>query len=268
MDIFHYSFIYYILAAAFFVSIICGIMGTLVVVNRMVFVAGGIAHAAYGGVGLAFLIGAPVIPTTMLFTVGISLIIAWLTYRNSYFMDVVVGLVWAAGMSLGIILIDLSPGYNIDLMSYLFGNLLSVSRNVVIYLGIFSLFVMCFLAMEYKKLWLMSYDLEYAKARGIKVEFLYFFFVVLVGVCVVLLIQLVGLLLVIALFSIPPYLSERFASSFGKMMVLSIIFAFLFCYAGIFISFAFNLSSGASIIMVGVIFTFFIQAVRKIAIRD
>ncbi len=269
MDVFfQHNFITYVLITAFFVSILCGCIGTFVVVNRMVFIAGGIAHAAYGGVGLAFFLGYPVVPTTFAFTLLISLIIAHLTYTRPSFSDSVIGLIWVGGMALGIILSDLAPGYNVDLMSYLFGNLLSVSKSVVIAIGIFSLFVIFFILFNYKKLWIISYDIEYAKTRGINVRFYYYFFVVLVGICVVLLIQFIGLLLVIALFSIPAFTSERFVNSFGKMMALSVFFSFLFCYLGIYLAFLFNLSSGASIILTGIMICFLANFLGKFVLKD
>ncbi len=263
MDIFHCSFLIYVLLTAFFVSILCGTIGTFVVVNRMIFLSGGIAHAAYGGVGLAFFLGTPVIPTTMIFTLLVSFLLAHLTFNRLSILDSLIGLIWVGGMALGIILTDLSPGYNVDLMSYLFGNLLSVSKETVLSLGIFTLFLLFFIFFNYKKLWIMSYDMEYAKTRGINVRFYYYFFTILVGICVVLLIQFIGLLLVIALFSIPTLTSEKLVNSFGKMMLLSVLFALLYSYLGIYISFVFNLSSGASIILIGILICALINLIKN-----
>ena len=114
------------LIAGLLASIICGILGTLVVVNRLVFLSGGIAHAAYGGIGMAFFFGWPFLIGTLSFTLVMALFMAAITLKAKHRSDTIIGVIWALGMASGIILIDLTPGYHVDLMSYLFGSILSV----------------------------------------------------------------------------------------------------------------------------------------------
>jgi hypothetical protein len=120
------------LAAGLLASVICGIMGTLVVVNRIVFLSGGIAHAAYGGIGLAFYFKWSYLPSAIGFSVFAAMVMAAISHTVKHRADTIIGVIWALGMAVGIILIDLTPGYNVDLMSYLFGSILTVPRSDLI----------------------------------------------------------------------------------------------------------------------------------------
>ena len=251
-EVLSYTFMQNALLAALLASVVCGMVGALVVVNRLVFLAGGIAHTAYGGVGIAFFFGLPVIPCSL----GISLLASWivagLSRRDSENLDNLVGLVWAGGMALGIILIDLSSGYNVNLMSYLFGSLLTVTReNLWITSGLV-LFILAVLLFAYKQFWIMSYDPDFAKARGIRVGLLYVILLSLVALTVVVLIQVVGLILVIALLSIPPFLAKYQTGSMFRMMLLSVGWSALFCLVGLWLAYVANISSGAAIVAVAV----------------
>lgn len=126
LEAFHMEFMRNALLAGFLTSIACGIIGTLVVVNRIVFISGGIAHAAYGGIGIAFYLGIPLLAGTTGFSLLISILMAMVTLKNKQRADTIIGVLWAVGMALGIILMDLTPGYHVDLMSYLFGSILAV----------------------------------------------------------------------------------------------------------------------------------------------
>ncbi|MGA2028324.1 MAG: metal ABC transporter permease, partial [Syntrophobacteraceae bacterium] len=128
LDAFQSEFMRNALLAGLLASVACGIIGTLVVVNRIVFISGGIAHAAYGGIGLAFFFGIAPLAGAVGFALVIAMIMSAVTLKNKQRADTVVGVLWAVGMALGIIMIDLTPGYNADLMSYLFGSILAVPR--------------------------------------------------------------------------------------------------------------------------------------------
>lgn len=262
MEILHFDFMQNALFASLLVSVICGIIGTLIVVNRMVFIAGGIAHGSYGGIGLAFYFGFSPMIGASLFALFLGWIIAMITYQNASRIDSLIGALWAFGMAFGIVLTDLTPGYNVDLMSYLFGAILSVSTEdlyaISAVLGIIFLFVLRF----YKQLLAMSFDAQFAKLRGVNVKFLYFALVLMTALGVVIIIRAVGLILVIALLTIPPYIAERFTNSLSYMMVLSSLLSALFCLSGLYLSYTLNLSSGACIILVATTL-FFIQMVMR-----
>lgn len=238
------------LLAALLASVACGIIGALVVVNRVVFLSGGVAHAAYGGVGLAFFLGWPVLPTVLGFTLAASSLMAAATLRRNERADTVIGVTWAAGMAMGIILLDLTPGYNVELMSFLFGSILTVPRSELWLMAGLDLVVAGLVALLYRQFLALSFDPEFARTRGLPVTALHFLLLAMIAVSVVMIIRVVGLILVIALLTIPPYLAERRAGSLAGMMLRSVALSLAFCLAGLALSYRFDLSSGASIIAV------------------
>ena len=247
-DLLHQTFMQHALLAALLVSVACGVIGALVVVNRLIFMAGGIAHSAYGGVGLAIFLGAPVLPTAGAFTAGAAVLLGVLTQKKRERTDTLIGVIWAAGMAFGIIMINLTPGYNVGLMSYLFGSILTVPDvDLWIMLGLDMLIVGLTL-FYYRDILSFSFDPDFAQSRGIPVRWLYFMLLIMVAEAVVMMIQVVGLVLVIALLTLPPYLAERHTRSLAGLMIASAIWSFLFCLGGLVIACLFDLSSGASII--------------------
>lgn len=243
------------LIAGVLVSLICGVLGTLVVVNRIVFISGGIAHAAYGGIGLAIYFGIPPALGAVTFSVLVSMVMGIASVKSKERADTIIGVMWAVGMALGIILVELTPGYNVDLMSYLFGSILSVPRADIWYtLGLVAV-VLGVSLLFYKELVALSYDEEFSFVVGIPVKTLYFGLLVMLSFSVIVIIRVVGLILVIALLTIPPYIAERYTPSLGKMMILSSILSILFTLTGLTLSYQLNLASGAAIIMVaGIVF--------------
>jgi len=258
MDILGFEFMQNALIAGLLASVICGVIGSLVVVNRMVFISGGIAHASYGGVGLAFLLGLPVLPVTTAFTVCMAMIMALVTLRARERVDTVIGVIWASGMALGIILLDLTPGYNVDLMSYLFGSILAVPRQDLWLMAGLAVVVFGLVLVFYRGFLVMSFDEEFARSRGVPVDFLYCLLIVMVGLCVVMIIRVVGLILVIALLTIPPFMAERRTRSLSLMMLLATILSAIFTVTGLWLSYSLDITSGAAIIAVAAV-CFFIS---------
>ena len=238
------------LMAGLLVSMICGVMGTLVVVNRIVFLSGGIAHAAYGGIGLSFYFGWPYLPVTIGFSFMSAMVMAAVSINAKHRADTIIGVVWAIGMAFGIIMIDLTPGYNVDLMSYLFGSILMVPASDLVIMMVMGLLVLVLAAIYYKDLLAISYDEEFAQIRGVPVKGLYYTMIGMLAVTIVMVIQVVGLILVIALLTIPPFIVEKYAKSLAQMMVGSSLLGALFTVSGLWLSYTYNLTSGASIIMV------------------
>jgi zinc transport system permease protein len=248
MEILGMEFMRNALLAGLLASLACGVIGTIVVVNRQVFMAGGVAHTAYGGVGLAFFLGLPVLPCAVAFTVLAALAMAMASFGRAERSDSVVGIMWAAGMALGIILMDLTPGYNVDLMSYLFGSILAVPREDILFMAVLDAFILGTVLFWYKDFLALSFDMEFARSTGVPVRLLYALMQVLTAVTVIMVIQVAGLILVIALLTIPPMLAELFTNSLWKMMVLAAMASLVFCLTGLAVSYHFDISSGASII--------------------
>jgi zinc transport system permease protein len=204
---------------------------------------------AFGGIGLAFSLGAPVLPTVVGFTFLSSLFMGWVTRRHKERADTVIGVLWATGMAFGIILLDLTPGYHVDLMSYLFGSILTVpDSDLWIILGL-DLSVFCIVLYFFKDLLAMSFEAEFARTRGVPVDVLYFVLLAMIAASVVMIIQVVGLILVIALLTIPPYIAERQVSSLGLMMIVATFWSMSFCFVGLMLSYVFDVTSGAAIIV-------------------
>ncbi len=245
-----FDFMQNALLAGLLTSVICGVIGTLVVVNRIVFLSGGIAHAAYGGIGLAFFCGWPYLLGMLGFALGAAVIMALVTLKMKHRADTIIGVVWAVGMATGIILLDLTPGYNVDLMSYLFGSILTVPTSdlwIMLWVGVLICGVVTF---YYNDFLAMSYDEEFAQIRGVPVRFLYLLLIGMIALAIVVIIQIVGLILVIALITIPPFMAEKYVRSLFKMMIISSLLGMIFTISGLWLAYAYDLTSGASIILV------------------
>lgn len=261
-----YEFIQNALLAGIIVSAITAIIGTLVVVNKMVFLSGGIAHSAYGGIGLAMFFSLPMLLTTSIFCIFVTVIIALASYKNRDNLDVMIGLIWAVGMSFGILLVDLTPGYQSDLMSYLFGSLLAVTSEDIKYMSILLISIFVIVGVFYRDILAVSYDSEYANLRGVKTRFFYTLILILSSLTIVISIKVVGLILVIALLTIPVYISSIFCKSLISMMIVSAFLSIIFTIIGLSISYQYDLSSGPSIIMASSIFAlivFLIKSIKK-----
>lgn len=264
MEILSLSFFQNALIASILVSIACGIIGVYVVINRMVFMAGGIAHGAYGGIGIALFLSLEPLLGAAAFALLLAFVIATITLRNRERTDSVIGAIWAFGMAVGIMLIDLTSGYNVDLLSYLFGSILSISNtDLWVMLGV-DIFVVSVVTLFYRPLQAMSFDMEFASLRGVRVKVLYYLLLSLVALCVIVSIQAVGLILIIALLTIPPYLAELFTKHLHSAMILATILALIFCIFGLFVSYFFNISSGATIIFIATLSFFGILSYRRV----
>jgi zinc transport system permease protein len=238
------------LMAGLLASLICGIMGTLVVVNRVVFLSGGIAHASYGGIGLSFFMGWPFMAGTMSFAFAAAIIMAAVTLKAKHRADTIIGVIWAVGMAVGIVLLDLTPGYHVDLMSYLFGSILSVPASDLWIMLAVGMVVFCGVGYFYKDLIAMAYDEEFARTRGVPVRGLYFSLIALLALSIVMIIQVVGLILIIAMLTIAPYIVEKYTKTLLAMMLWSGLLNIVFALCGLWLAFRFNLTSGAAIILV------------------
>jgi len=262
-----YEFVQNALIAGILVSIASGIIGSLIVVNRMVFLAGGIAHTSYGGIGMAIYFGLPIFLGASMFAVVSAFIIAFITLHHRHRMDTFIGLMWAVGMAVGVVLVDLTSGYNVDLMSYLFGSILAVSHEDLYYMGGLLAIIIFIMTFWYRDILAVSYDSEYASLRGINVRFFYTLILVLSALTVVVAIKVVGLILVIALLTIPVYIAEKLSNTLYMMMILSGIFSSIFTLIGLVVSYVYDISSGASIILVSAFSLFlFLIGFRKIRV--
>ena len=263
MEILQYDFIQNAIIAGVLISIAAGIIGSLVVVNKITFLTGGIAHSAYGGIGLAIFLGIPILFGATIFALLTAVLIAFITLKNKSRIDAIIGMMWASGMAIGIVLIDLSSGYNVDLMSYLFGSIIAVSGEDLLYMVLLDAFILSVVIFFYKEILAVLYDSEFAGLRGINVKFFYTLILILSALCVVAAIKAVGLILVIALLTIPTFIAEAFSKKLSSMMIISSILATIFTLCGLFVSYLYDISSGASIIMISVVALAIVKILKK-----
>ncbi len=266
LEIFQYGFMRNALAAGVLVSFACGIIGTYVVINRIVFLSGGIAHAAYGGIGLGYFLGINPIIGAIIFSLGASLGMGMVHRKTGERSDTIIGVMWAIGMAVGIIFLDMSPGYKADLMSYLFGSILAVPASDLIIMLVLNVIILVLVALFYKELQAISFDETFAFVVNVPVDRLYLMLVCLIGLTVVMTMRIVGLIMVIALMTMPPAIAGLFVKDMKRMMVLSVGLSILFTFIGLLLSYYLNLTSGATIILVsGVAYlvSFLIQKRRQ-----
>jgi zinc transport system permease protein len=265
LEALQYSFIQNALIAGVLAAVACGIVGVYVVVKRIVFISGGISHASFGGIGLGYLLGINPVIGALFFTIASALGMGIVSRRTRLPEDTAIGILWAVGMALGIIFIGLSPGYAPDLFSYLFGNILTVPASDLILMLILDVVIISVVFLLYKEFLALSFDEEFGTVVGVPTERLYLTLLCLIALTVVVLIRVVGVILVIALLTIPAATARQFTHSLKRMMFLSILFGIVFAVLGLWLSYALDLASGASIVLVsGVCFmiVFGVQTLR------
>ena len=259
-----YGFMRSALAAGLLVSIACGIIGTYIVINRIVFLSGGIAHTAYGGIGLGYLIGINPVIGAIAFSLISALGMGIVHRRTKERSDTIIGIMWAVGMALGIIFLDLSPGYKADLMSYLFGSILAVASSDLVIMLVLNIIIITLVVIFYRELQAISFDETFAFVVNVPVDRLYLLLIGMVALTVVMTMRIVGLIMVIALLTIPPAIAGLFVKDMKRMMVLSSLLSMLFTFIGLMLSYFLNLTSGATIILVAGTSYFLSLFMRKI----
>ncbi|MDI6701452.1 MAG: metal ABC transporter permease [Methanothermobacter wolfeii] len=249
MEILQYQFMRNAIVAAVLVSIACGVVGSYVVTKRIVSISGGISHAAFGGVGLGYLMGVSPVTTAIPFTVGAAISMGAVTRKTGISEDTAIGILWSAGMALGIVFINLSPGYVPDLFSYLFGNILMVTPIDLWTMLILDLIIISSAVLFEREFLALCFDEEYAEVLGVPVDTFYLYLLALVALSVVVLIKAAGIILVIALLTIPAAIAKNFSMNMKDIMVKATLTGVLTALAGLWISYEFNLSSGAIIVL-------------------
>jgi zinc transport system permease protein len=254
LEALQFDFMQNALIAGILVSIACGIIGTFVVVNRIVFISAGIAHAAYGGIGIGYFFRFSPVLGAILFSVFSALSMGIVQRKFQERADTIIGVMWAIGMSLGIILIDLTPGYKTDLMSYLFGSILAVSRtDLFLMLGLDCL-ILLFVWLLYQELLAISFDETFATVRNVPVNTIYLLLMGAIALAVVMMMRIVGLIMVISLLTIPAAISGQFVKNLKQMILIATILGIIFNIIGLWLSYSFNLTSGATIILISGVF--------------
>lgn len=255
MEALQFDFMRNALVAGVLVSIACGIIGTFVVINRIVFISGGIAHAAYGGIGLGYFFRFNPVLGAVIFSLAAALGMGIVQRYTRQRADTIIGVMWAIGMAIGIILVDLAGGYKADLMSYLFGSILAVSWRDLLIMLLLDAIVVALSVLFYKELLAISFDETFATVANVPVDAIYLTLMCTIALTVVMMMRVVGLIMTIALLTMPAAISGLFVKDMKKMMGLASILGMVFTTAGLWLSYFLNLTSGATIILVaGVVY--------------
>ncbi len=236
--------------ASLLLSVAIGVIGSFMLINRSQFIAAAIAHGSYGGIGIAIYFGLSLLFTTTLFALFLALLLAYITYHDRYRSDTLIGVIWAAGMSVGIIFIDLTPGYHPNMMSFLFGDILMVPQQDIYFMAGVDTLLLLSVVLLLPRFLAISYDMNFALLNGLNVKAIYTYLLLLMALTIVMSIRSVGLILVIALFSIPPFIAEKFVADFRVMMAVSGFLGFIFSLSGLYLSYHFDISATAAIILV------------------
>lgn len=264
-----YAFFQRALIAGLLASVACGIVGSYVVVRRIASISGGLSHAAFGGVGLGYLLGfEPMIGATV-FALGCGAGLGIAERRMRAGLDTLIAMVWAVGMALGMLFVSLTPGYAPDLMSYLFGSILFVSTwDVTLILALDAIIVLA-VAVYFKRFRAVAFDEEFAEVAGLRVRALRQGMLVLTALAVVILIRVVGVILVIALLTIPAAVARQWSDGLLKMMLLATLIGALCSVSGLYLSywlsagFDVNTPTGPLIILLSI----FLYGVSSVARR-
>ena len=243
------SFMQNAIAGGILASVACGAIGSYVVVKKIGYLAGGIAHAVLGGMGIAYYLGRSPIEGALVSAIVFAFILGWVSLRMQQQEDTIIGALWAGGMAVGILFISQTPGYNVDLMSFLFGNILMIASEDLYWIAGLDLIILVIVFLFYKQFISVSFDEEFARLRGIPVERFYLLFLSLVALTVVILIQIVGLILVIALLTLPAAIAGLYVRSLSLMMILAALFGMIFTTGGLAISYQPDLPPGPTIIL-------------------
>ncbi|MFH1070594.1 MAG: metal ABC transporter permease [Candidatus Glassbacteria bacterium] len=256
-DIGKYAFLQNGLAAGLLAGVACGVVGSYVVTRRLTYLAGGIAHCVLGGIGAAAwlrkvhgLVWLDPLYGALAAALAAAVAIGWVSLRASEREDTAISTLWAVGMAVGVLFISRTPGYNEDLMSYLFGNILLVSRADLWLLAGLDAVVVIVAVAYHNRFTAVCFDEEFARLRGLRVEYYYLLLLCLVALTVVLLISVVGIVLVIALLAIPAAIAGRFTRSLVQMMVAGGLISMGLTTGGLVASYSPGLPAGAMTIVI------------------
>jgi zinc transport system permease protein len=248
IQLFEYEFFRNAFASAFLMAVSCGLVGTYIVARRMVFISGGITHASFGGVGISYFFGWPPMAGAAVFAIIAAVATENLTRKKLIRNDSLIAVMWSLGMAIGIIFIYLTPGYSPNLMSFLFGSIITVTSMDLTLMLLLTIVVSLVFILLYRIILFVSFDEQFARTRGIPVMFINYLLIILVALTIVLSIRIAGIILVLSLLTIPQNTANLFTNSFGRILIWSVIIGFIGAIIGLVSSYYLNIPSGATII--------------------
>ncbi|MBR4036963.1 MAG: metal ABC transporter permease [Tidjanibacter sp.] len=247
-DIFEYRFLANAVAAAILCGVCCGIVGTYMVVRRLVFLGGGITHSSFGGIGLAYYLGVNPLVGAGVFAVLSAVGIEASSRKGEVREDSAIGIMWSVGMAIGILFIYLTPGYVPNLMNFLFGNILTVTSLNIKLLAALALLLVVMFAIWHRQVMFVAFDREYAESQGVRTGLVAYTVAVLTAITIVLSIKAVGIVMLISLLTIPPVIANSLSGSYRKITILSVVIAIVGNLAGLYMSYRMDVPTGAATI--------------------
>ena len=269
MEIFEllkYDFFLNALISTLLIGISCGLVGTYIVAKRIVFISGGITPASFGGLGIAYYLGMPPMAGATVFALAAALGILFWGDSKKLRKDSLIGIFWSAGMAIGVLFIYLTPGYAPNLMSYLFGNILTVTGGQVLLSGILCLLVLLFFAGFYRPLFYIAFDKEYSRTHHIHTNTIETAITIIIALSIVLCMKLAGIILVISYLTIPQSIAGLFYKNFTQLLVASSMVSTLGSMAGLFISAELETPTGATIVVCFLLLFLLCWSGQKIAV--
>lgn len=246
--ILEYAFFRNALAAAILTSILAAMVGTYIVSRKIVFISGGITHASFGGIGMAYFMGLNPLLGAAVFAIASATGIEWIAQKGKVREDSAIAIFWSLGMAVGIIFVFMTPGYTPNLMSFLFGSILSVGMTELYLLLAFCVFVGLLFWIYFRPILHSAFDPEFSQIMGIPVALFRYTMSVVVALAIVISIRSVGIILVLSLFTIPQITAMLFTRSFSRIIPLAALLGVLGSLSGLFASYFLDIPSGAAII--------------------
>jgi zinc transport system permease protein len=265
-ELWSYDFLRHALLAGLGAAVLCGVVGTLMVVKRLVFLGAGLSHAAFGGLGVCYWLGVEPRLGAGAVAVAAALLLGRGADRSRPH-DATVGILWAVGMAVGIVFVYQTPGYAPNLMTYLFGNVLAVGGRDVAAVWVLAAVVVAALAVFYQETVAVAFDEEFAAVQGVRTGAVTTSILLLTALAVVFLIQLVGIILVIALLTIPPVAALALFRGFRAVVLASTAFGVVMTVGGLALSYAFDLPSGPAMVLLGAAGLLLVAAGRRLGDR-
>ncbi len=267
IDLFQYQFFQNAVIAILLTSVIAAMIGTYIVARKIVFISGGITHASFGGIGLAYFLGFNPLLGASLFAVFTGTAIEWLSHKGKVREDSAIAILWSLGMALGIIFVFLTPGYAPNLMSFLFGSILSVGKfDLIILTTLFVITTLLFLFF-YRSIVQTAFDAEFAKIMGTKVMFFRYLMSVLIALSIVISIRVMGIILVLSIFTIPQSIAMLFANSFKKIIPWALLWSIAGSLIGLFVAYKMDIPSGAAIVFILTILYLIVKGIMLVKER-
>ena len=253
IELVQYTFFQHALLGSLFASIACGIIGTYIVTRRLVFISGGITHASFGGIGIGLYTGVSPILSAALFSVLSAFGVEWLSKRKDMREDSAIAVFWTFGMAIGIIFSFLSPGFAPDLSAFLFGNILTITRADIVVLAVLSLLLIAVFSIFLSPIIYIAFDREFARSQRIPVVLFEYILMMFIALTIVACLRMIGIVLAMSLLTIPQLTANLFTVSFKRIILLSILFAYIGCAGGLLLSYQLQIPSGAAIIFFSIL---------------